>query len=157
MGPTIRAAEAKDCSPILLLNAVVQVKHVAAAPWLFKDAALSEADFVDLIARADTVMQVAVIDDQIAGYTYAQMRRFPETPLTHGYRALHIHHICVDEAFRRQGIGRALVEAVREAGAGQGIARLTADVWDFNAAAKRLFERCGLSPYMVRLDQALRT
>ena len=87
--------------------------------------------------------------------TYAQLRAVPETPLTHGYCALHIHHICVDEAFRRQGIGRVLVGAVAEKGTEQGIARLTADVWDSNTQAKRLFTACGLSPCRVRFDQAL--
>ena len=72
MGPTIRAAEAKDCPRISLLNAVLQAKHVAAAQWLFKDAVLVEADIVALLACDDTIMRVAVYDGRFAGYIYAQ-------------------------------------------------------------------------------------
>ncbi len=110
------------------LNAVVQAKHVAAEPCLFVDAAFSAAEMIALIARDDTVMRVAVYDGQVTGYIYAQSRAFSESALTRGYRALHIHHICVGDEFRRRGIASALVNAVREFAAESHIERLTADL-----------------------------
>jgi GNAT superfamily N-acetyltransferase len=106
---------------------------------------------IALIASDDTVMRVAFYDGQVTGYIYAQSRAFSESALTRSYRALYIHHICVWDEFRRRGIASALVNAVREFAAESYIERRTADLWEFDAEARALFEVGRLAPYGVRL------
>ena len=155
MALNIRDAEKSDAKDISTLNAVVQAKHVNAVPWLFKEAQLDPQSIHSLMEKDDTVLYVADVDGSVAGYIFAQERHYPDTPLTYPYVAFHVHHICVASNFRRQGIGSALIDAVRMAASCMQVRRLTVDVWDFNEDAKRLFERAGISAYQLRLWQAL--
>jgi ribosomal protein S18 acetylase RimI-like enzyme len=62
---------------------------------------------------------------------------------------IYLNHISVAAPFRKLGVGRALVEAVRQIGAQHNISTLALDVWSFNEPARRFFRRCG--PYNERL------
>jgi ribosomal protein S18 acetylase RimI-like enzyme len=64
---------------------------------------------------------------------------------------VYLHHISVRSAFRRRGIGGALLENVRAAGRDVGIALLALDVWSFNEEARAFFRRHGFAPYNERL------
>jgi RimJ/RimL family protein N-acetyltransferase len=69
----------------------------------------------------------------------------------HGEKTRHkatLYGMYVPPAFRQRGFGRALVQAVLEAAAahpGTRLVQLT--VTDVNAAARRLYERCGFVAY----------
>ena len=146
----VRPARAADAGAIAMLNRDVQSKHVATVPWLFKDEGLAPEVVEDLLARPETLMLVGQCGNDHAGYVYAEIRAFKETPLTFAYRAAHVHHISVAAGYRRSGVARRLMEAVDAAAMAQGIDRLTADVWAFNADAQSFFAECGLAPYMLR-------
>ena len=47
----------------------------------------------------------------------------------------------------RQGVGAALIAAVRAQAASRNVALLGLDVWSFNADAKAFFQRQGFAPY----------
>ncbi|MGI9383113.1 MAG: GNAT family N-acetyltransferase [Methyloligellaceae bacterium] len=151
MSIEIRAATSADADAVASLNADVQAIHAAAVPWLFKDQALGAAQVERLLEKPDNFVLLACAGSESVGYVFAELRRFPETPLTHAYQALHVHHISVLEAFRKAGVGRALMDALRNTGEDIGVARITADVWSFNDGARRFFASCGLSPYIERL------
>ena len=51
----------------------------------------------------------------------------------------------VDEAWRRRGVGGALVCAAIEAARALGAHKLALQVWPHNAAARRLYLRCGFA------------
>lgn len=54
-----------------------------------------------------------------------------------------LHSMWVSPSARGQGVGAALVDAVADWAAGQGAVVLEARVFDDNAAAIALYERCG--------------
>jgi ribosomal protein S18 acetylase RimI-like enzyme len=149
----IRLAIKTDAAAISTLNSLVQAKHVAAEPWLFKHVEITPEHINALIAKEDAVILVATCNTGIVGYCYAQKRSHPETSLTSPYLAFHIHHICVDPRFRRNGIGRALIEVTRDTAQQMGATKLTADVWDFNAEAKSLFLASDMSLFQLRFWQ----
>ena len=64
---------------------------------------------------------------------------------------IHVHHISVHPDFRARGVGRALLDAARDAGAALGIATLALDAWSFNERARDFFRSYGLKPYNERL------
>jgi GNAT superfamily N-acetyltransferase len=147
----IRAASLSDAAIISALNREVQSKHVDALPWLFKDRDLGDEAAAALLTGERNLVRLASVDSTPAGYIYAEFRRFPETPLTHSFLALHIHHIAVVKSVRRGGIGRALMEEVIAAGKRQRVDRLTADYWAFNDEATVFFARFGLESYIQRV------
>ena len=82
---------------------------------------------------------VAVVDGEIAGYVRLS-RVFPIAASDH---VLMISGIAVDPAFRRQGVGRALLDAAAREARGRGARRLTLRVLAHNEAAVRLYEQAG--------------
>ena len=62
-----------------------------------------------------------------------------------------IHKISVRPGARRQGVGRALLDAVRSHGEALGIELLARDTWAFNTQALPFFKADGLVPYRINL------
>ena len=151
MSIDIRRAEPGDAEIVAELNADVQALHIAAVPWLFKDGGMKLEAVERLLQAPDNLILLAEADAVPIGYLFAEHRKIPETPLTHPYEILHVHHISVRESHRRAGVGQALMDALRTAGKELDVERISADVWSFNDRAQRFFDRHGLSPYMMRL------
>lgn len=61
----------------------------------------------------------------------------------HDGRRGYIYHAAVGEAWRRRGIGRALVQAVTDALAGEGIAKIALVAYTSNEAGNRFWETAG--------------
>jgi GNAT superfamily N-acetyltransferase len=150
MSIEIRTARLEDAAAISLLNREVQDKHAEAIPELFKSAGLEPGDALAILRQPRNLVFLAVQDGEPAGYIYAELRDLPETPLTFGYRTVHIHHIAVRRGQRRAGIGQALLARTAVAARDAGASRLTADYWTFNEEAAAFFARQGLVPYVMR-------
>ena len=77
-----------------------------------------------------------------------------------GEAGLYISDLAVDRAFRGQGVGKALMEAVKAWARSQGVRKLGWDVWHANHTAKRFYEAVGASqseethPYKLTLEEA---
>lgn len=65
-------------------------------------------------------------------------------------REIDIHNLAVHPAYRRRGIGRALLETVVEEARRQGVSRVTLEVRKSNAAAQKLYHTLGFSAQGVR-------
>jgi GNAT superfamily N-acetyltransferase len=104
-----------------------------------------------LLAKPDNIVFLAHVGSRGAGYAYAEIVRRPETTFHFAYEMIYVHHISVGQSFRKHGVGRALVDAVRKVGTELGITNLALDVWAFNEEACSFFRRCGFTPYNHRL------
>lgn len=65
-------------------------------------------------------------------------------------REIDIHNLAVHHAYRRRGIGRALLETVVEEARRQGVSRVTLEVRKSNEAAQKLYHANGFSSKGVR-------
>lgn len=154
MDIAIRRATEADAQGVSALNEHVQAIHAAALPQRFKppgrDTFPPEA-VKALLAEPQTILFVAHTGSTPTGYVYAEVVRRPESAFHYAYGMIYVHHISVSTEFRKQGTGRALLNAVRDEASKLGITTLALDVWTFNQEARSFFRRCGLSPYNVRL------
>jgi ribosomal protein S18 acetylase RimI-like enzyme len=151
---SVRRAIASDAQILSLLNRDVQAVHAAALPFRFKPPSqhsFPPAEAAALLAKFENLVLLAQVDQDPAGYAYAEIVRRPETSLTYAFEMLYLHHISVGTRFRRQGVGTALLNAVRAAGEDLGITLLSLDVWSFNETARRFFCQHGFHPYNERL------
>ena len=151
---TVRRATESDARTVSALNADVQAVHAVALPDRFKPpgaGSFSPLETHELFARPDNLVFLAYVDQQPAGYAYAEVIRRAETSLTYAYDTVHVHHISVVSEYRRLGVGSVLLEAVRASGLDLGIALLTLDVWSFNDGARAFFQRHGFDRYIERL------
>jgi len=150
----IAPATEVDAEAISALNCEVQGVHAAGLPRLFKlpgPESFPPSAVRELLAKPENVVLLARLGSEPAGYVYAEIVRWPETSLRYAHAMIYLHHISVAAACRNRGVGRALVEAVRQIGAQHGISMLALDVWSFNEPARRFFRRCGLTSYNERL------
>lgn len=61
-----------------------------------------------------------------------------------------VHNLAVDPAYRRQGIGRSLLQSVIDEAKNQGASRITLEVRKSNDAAQRLYRSVGFATEGVR-------
>ena len=150
----VRRATAANAELVSALNADVQAVHAAALPLRFKPPGpdtFPVKEALALLEKPESLVFLAYAERQPAGYAYAEVVHRPETSRTFAFEMVHIHHISVASEFRRQGVGSALLGAVRASGLELGIALLTLDVWSFNEDARAFFERNGFCRYIERL------
>lgn len=103
--------------------------------------------------KANVVMLAAQIDCVVAGYVYAEL----EGP---NYMALRgptgvIHDIYVDKGLRRQGVGRALLNAAVESLRRLGAPQVVLSTAHRNSDGQRLFASSGFLPTMVEMTLKL--
>jgi GNAT superfamily N-acetyltransferase len=154
MSILVRRASKADAAAISRLNADVQAVHAAALPGWFKPpgaGTLPPEAAAELIEDPDSLVFLAELGSEPAGYAYAEVIRRPEEPWRETYEMVYLHHISVRPEFRRKGVGKALVGAWRAAAEELGIALLALDVWSFNEDARRFFQRQGFNAYNERL------
>jgi ribosomal protein S18 acetylase RimI-like enzyme len=150
----IRVATKQDAALISMLNADVQAIHADALPWRFKQPGpdmFKPTDAEELLSRANHVAFLAHADEMPAGYVVAEIVRRDESAQHHAHATIYVHHISVRPDFQRRGIGRALLDAVKQHGEAIGISTLALDTWSFNEQALTFFRSYGLTPYIVRL------
>jgi diamine N-acetyltransferase len=150
----VRRATTDDAELVSSLNADVQALHAAALPWRFKPpgpGTFQPADAEPLLRKPEHYVFIAEIAGTPAGYAHAEIVRRAETAFHFAHAMIHLHAISVRPDYRRQGVGHALLAAVRAAGREQGITSMTAEVWAFNQDARAFFRRNGFSAYTERL------
>jgi ribosomal protein S18 acetylase RimI-like enzyme len=150
----IRAATRDDAESISMLNADLQAIHADALPWRFKQPSpgtFTPGDAEEFLATPNHIAFLAHADGLPAGYVVAEILRRDESALHHAHAMIYVHHISVRPDFQRRGIGRALLDAVKQHGEAIGISTLALDTWSFNRQALAFFRSYGLVPYNVRL------
>jgi ribosomal protein S18 acetylase RimI-like enzyme len=154
MQTRIRRAVDDDGDALSLLSAEIQAMHAEALPWRFKQPApdiFPPEEVIALLGLPANHLFLAEVEGSAVGYVYAAIVKRSETAAQYALEVVYVHHLYVRAAFRRRGIGRALLDAVRAVGAEQGIARLALDVWTFNEEARAFFRGYGLTSYNERL------
>jgi ribosomal protein S18 acetylase RimI-like enzyme len=155
---TIRRATRADLPALGRLGAALMRVHYAFDPQRFMpagpDAPEGYAWFLGTQLREnDALVLVAERAGTVLGYVYASIepRNWKELRDEAGF----IHDVLVDEAARRSGVGRALMDAALEWLAGAGMPRAVLWTADQNASAQHLFSRLGFRRTMVEMTLEL--
>ncbi len=119
---------------VLEMNAGRLTWSMVAVPPYTKQFPGENFDWTPYARRSDRAWFVAAVDGRIAGHI-----RLRETWNRYGA----IEEIVVDGRFRRQGIGRRLLDAAIDWTRGRGLPGLMAEAQDNNAGACRFYARCG--------------
>lgn len=83
------------------------------------------------------------VDAAVVGYASAQIQRPAETSIRHAQSTLSIQWLGVTAEWRRRGVGRALIEALRDEAERLEVAALLLDVWSFNVEARGFYDAMG--------------
>jgi len=146
----IRLATPQDAEIISALNAEVQKVHADVLPHLFKPPSQETfpASLVrQVLADPTTYIFIAYSNGTPVGYIYTQIIRRAETSLRYTWDRLYIHHISVNQAYQRHGVGQALLQTVVRLAKEHGISTIALDVWSLNTQARAFFAAQGFTVY----------
>lgn len=158
----VRPATPFDAPVLAALAREAHAYHAAQLPGVFQpaDAVVLTADEAAANLRApNAVWLVADAPDAaggrvVVGYLHAEAQRVPASPYKRAAARLHVHGMGVTAAARGQGVGRALLAAVRAEAVSLGLAEVTLEVYAFNAAARALYATEGFTPMRELLHWA---
>ena len=157
MSMTVRRAEARDIPALMNLLVQVNMVHHNGRPDLFKGPTTkyTSGELRDILADDETPVFVCVDgDDRVLGHGFCVMQHLGGQLMVER-DTLYIDDICVDEAARGQGAGRALYEHILEYARARGCYNVTLNVWTCNPGAMKFYEKLGMKPYKVGMETIL--
>ena len=151
---TIRFAEVKDLEKINVIRRQVNALHVNGKPGVFQPGFSEELRNYVYAAFRDPQKRIVVCekDGRICAFAVLMHTVKPESVHSLARRFLEINELGVDEACRRQGIGRAMIDFIRDYAKQQGFDRMELNMWEFNEAALKFYEAVGFSTYRRYLE-----
>ena len=153
---TVRRAEARDVPRILALLSQVLEIHAAIRPDVFVPGTTkySPDELSAIIADERTPVYVAD-DGEPVGYAFCVVKDAPEKPFLVPARTMYIDDLCVDGARRGERIGEALFTHVCAEARRLGCTAVTLNVWEGNDAARRFYEKMGMTPRSATMELLL--
>jgi len=103
--------------------------------------------------KSNVVLLVADEGGEVVGYTYAGLEDYDYMSLRGPAGVL--YDIAVDEAHRRHGVGRQLLDATLAELTSRGAPRVVLSTAQQNGAAQRLFEHAGFRRTMIEMTREL--
>jgi ribosomal protein S18 acetylase RimI-like enzyme len=144
---TPRRASIADAATLARLNAHVQGWHAAHYADCFfpaPDPVALTAHFAERLADPATTAFLA--GEPAVGYALCQLQVRELSLFSPPVRRLLVDHIAVAPEARRQGHGRALLEAARQLAREIAADEILLDTWEANTAAQAFFRAAGFSP-----------
>ena len=144
---TPRRATLSDAATIARLNTHVQAWHAAHYPEAFfpnPDPAALTAYFADRLSDPDCT--AFLTGEPATAYALCQLHIREPSIFSPGYRRLMIDHIAVAPEARRQGQGRALLQAARQLARDLQADEILLDTWEANHDAHAFFRAAGFTP-----------
>ncbi len=154
----IRKAEVRDIPRLDDLLYQVHRLHAEGRGDIFRlgNKKYTDDELVAILADARTPVYVAVdADDRVMGYAFCVYQEVRGDRSLMDRKTLYLDDLCVDEALRGQGVGRALYAHVCKVARENGCDAVTLNVWCLNASAMRFYEACGMTPLKVVMEQTL--
>ena len=154
----VRKAEIRDIPSILKLLVQVDMVHHVARPDLFKGPATKyNAEEIEELLQDPKKPIFVYVDESgnILGHAFCIEKQIIGDSVLTDIRTLYVDDICVDEAARGQGVGKALYEHVKQYAKENGFYNITLNVWEGNPGAKTFYEAMGLKPQKIGMEEIL--
>ena len=138
---------------IALLYQVGQVHH-AIRPDIFRSGAIkyTETELAAILADESSPIFVGTEEDKVLGYCFCQLREYRGSTVLTDRKELYIDDLCVDETVRGQHVGSRLYEHVCGYAREIGCSSVTLNVWCGNDSAMRFYEKCGMKPLKIVME-----
>lgn len=140
------------------LNRFVHEMHHMRRPDYFKPTRPPDtaAWFRELLEKPTTAAWIAEAAGVAVGYVLAFFHDRPENPFQQARRWCEIDQIAVDPAWRRRGVGGALMKAALDEARARGMPDVELFSWAFNTDAHAMFRRFGFEPRVVVFERRAR-
>lgn len=155
---TVRRAAPQDISAIENLLLQVDMVHHNGRPDLFNGPAVKYDAAALSALLTDPAAVVFVCVDEIGtvvGHAFCELQNGAENAVLHAVKTLYIDDICVDAAYRRQGIGSLLYETVIAFAREANCYHVTLNVWACNSGAEAFYRSLGMRIMKTTLETVL--
>lgn len=145
----VRVARECDLGRINELRKQVNELHVMGKPEVFKPGFSRELQDYIYVIMEDPEKEVIVAEQGgvICGFAVLHCVHRPENPYMYERNFLDIDELGVDESYRRQGAGSALISYARHVAEEKGFRRVELNMWEFNREALAFYESMGFVTY----------
>ena len=143
----IRQANKNDITQMVPLLDEVSKLHIEKRPDVFKTRAYEEikSNLEEMIQDESNIILIAE-DKQVAvGVIICKVREINNHTNLKNTKVLWINEICVKQEYRRNGIGRSLIEKAKEIAKANNCLRLELNCWELNEGAMKFYEKQGLT------------
>ena len=154
----IRRATEKDIVGINKLLYQVHRIHAEGRPDIFRlgNKKYNDDELCVIIADDNAPIFVAVDDaENVLGYAFCIYQEVKNNASLCDRKTVYIDDLCVDATLRGQHIGTALYEHVLATSKQAGCQAVTLNVWCLNEGAMRFYEKLGMKPLKVVMEETL--
>ena len=154
---SVRRAEGRDIPAIMKLLVQVNMVHHNGRPDLFKGPTTkyTAGELKAILADDRTPVFVCVDEsDKVLGHGFCVLQH-SGGQLMEEHDTLYIDDICVDETARCRHVGEALYRHIVGHARSLGCYNVTLNVWSLNPGAMKFYEKMGLVPYKIGMEQIL--
>ena len=154
----IRRANERDIAGINALLYQVHRIHAEGRPDIFRlgNKKYNDDELRAIISNDTTPIFVAVNEEEkVLGYAFCIYQETKGNPSLCDRKTVYIDDLCVDATERGQHIGTALYDYVKEQAKSEGCSAVTLNVWCLNTGAMRFYEKCGMKPLKVVMEDVL--
>ena len=154
---TIRRAEVRDIPGMIALLYQVGGVHHNIRPDIFRDGALKYDEKALEHLLRDEKRPIFIGEDRgrVLGYCFCVVKDYRGSGVQTDRVELYIDDLCVEEACRGQGVATALYRYVKAYAKEMGYSHLCLNVWCGNVGAQQFYEKMGLTPRHIMMEQKL--
>ena len=153
---TIRRARIGDTAAVMELLSQVNRVHYEGRPDLFKlGTKYTPQELADIFADDQRPVFVYESDGRVLGYAFCVLQQHIGSHLMTDIKTLYIDDLCVEQQARGMHIGTALYRHVLDYARQIGCYNVTLNVWALNQDAMKFYQKCGLTPQKVGMEQIL--
>lgn len=95
------------------------------------------------------------MNNRVVGHAFCITKEVKDDNLLMDSKTLYIDDICVLEKYRRMGIAKELFEYVKKYAKDNGYYNITLNVWSFNDNAYSFYEKMGMKPQKITMEEIL--
>lgn len=153
----IRKAKLTDIDRLSELLYEVHKLHARHRPDVFKKRKqkYTKKDLESILTNELTPVWVAEEKKQVVGYLFGIYEEIKDHKSMTDRKSFYIDDLCVDKDFRKKGIGRQLYNYAKMVARTNGCYDITLNVWNLNPGAIAFYEKLGMQPMKVYMEEIL--
>ena len=154
---TIRKARLTDIDKLLELLYEVHKIHASKRPDIFKRRKQKyyKKDLEKILENDSTPVWVAEENKTVVGYIFCIYEEVKDHTSLTDRKTMYIDDLCVDKEYQGKHIGTELYNYAKMMAKSNGCYDITLNVWNLNPDAFKFYEKLGMVPRKVMMEEIL--
>jgi diamine N-acetyltransferase len=155
----IRQAHETDYPNIILITMQVQKLHTDNRKDIYKENSnpLDLDDFKLMLNTPEKFKIIVAVNEteKILGYSIIQIQNIKDNKILKDAKVYFIDSIAIDEEHKRKGIGKKMMNWIRNEAINDMANRIVLNVWSFNKDAIDFYDKIGMKKQAIKYESVL--